>query len=113
MLKFTLIPVFFLISVIYFYNTKSIKQFYVIKLDIKNHVFEPREIRAKAGQAIKLIINNLDNTTEEFESIELNREKIIPAGKSINIVLAPQKPGKYHFFGDFHADTANGYLLIE
>ncbi|CAK6888881.1 hypothetical protein DK2RH_05855 [Rickettsia helvetica] len=32
--------------------------------------------------------------------------------ESINIILAPLNPGKYEFFGDFHQDTAQGFIIV-
>lgn len=84
-----------------------------INIVIKNHRFEPDYIEAPTNQKIKLKISNLDDMIEEFESIDLRREKIIPPGKSITIVLAPLKEGEYNFFGDFHQDTARGILKVK
>jgi plastocyanin len=84
-----------------------------IRIIIKDNKFEPSEVKVEAGKKIKIIIENQDKTLEEFESADLNREKIVPAGGSVNVVLAPLKPGKYKFFGDFHQDTAQGILIVE
>ena len=48
-------------------------------LVIRDHRFEPSEISIPAGVKIKLRVENKDKTPEEFESHELNREKVIPA----------------------------------
>lgn len=85
----------------------------VFEIAIKNHRFVPDVIEAPAGRKIKLIVHNQDKTIEEFESHDLKREKIVPGGRKINVILAPLKPGKYHFFGEFHEETANGYLIIK
>ena len=82
------------------------------ELTIKNHEFVPKQISAPAGYIIKIKVNNLDETVEEFESIDLKREKIVPAGGSIIVVLAPLKPGSYKFYGEFHEKTAQGLLII-
>lgn len=84
-----------------------------IDIVIKNHQFEPNYIEVPTNQKIKLNISNLDDMLEEFESIDLKREKIIPPGKSVTIVLAPLKEGEYNFFGDFHQDTAKGILKVK
>jgi hypothetical protein len=86
---------------------------FIVEISIKNHKFEPSEITVPQNTKIKLIIHNLDESVEEFESFDLKREKIVPAGGQINIILAPLEPGKYHFFGDFHPETANGYLIVQ
>ena len=82
-------------------------------LVIRNHRFEPTELHIPAGQKIKLTVDNQDASAEEFESYELNREKIIP-GKSKGIVfIGPLSPGRYPFFGDFHQQTAKGVIVAE
>lgn len=80
---------------------------------IKNHKFNPAEIVVPAGEKIKLIIDNQDPTPEEFESHDMNREKIIGGNKKAKIFVGPLKPGKYHFFGEFNMDTANGYIIAK
>jgi plastocyanin len=83
-----------------------------IELKIENHLFYPSEVEVSSGKKIKLIVHNNDDTVEEFESHDLKREKIVPPGKKINIILAPLAPGKYEFFGDFHQDTAKGVINV-
>ena len=76
-------------------------------------MFEPAEVIVPAGVKLKLVVKNLDRTPEEFESYELNREKVIPGGKQAIIYVSPLKPGKYHFFGEFHQKTAKGILIAK
>lgn len=80
-------------------------------ITIRNHVFEPAEVVIPAGVKVKLLVKNLDRTPEEFESYELNREKIIHGGKQAIIYVGPLRPGKYPFFGEFHQKTARGVLI--
>ena len=82
-------------------------------LTIKDHQFNPAELKIPAGQKIKLTVHNLDSTPEEFESYELNREKIIPGGQSTSIYIGPLEAGRYPFFGEFHQDTAQGVIVTE
>lgn len=82
-------------------------------LTIKDHQFSPTELVVPANTKIKLIIKNLDPTPEEFESQELNKEKIIPgAGESV-IFIGPQKAGEYPFFGEFNPETAKGVMIVK
>ena len=83
------------------------------KLIIRDHRFEPAEIRIPAGKKIKLIIDNQDESAEEFESHELNREKIIPPKSKATVYIGPLSPGRYPFIGDFHQKTANGVIIAE
>jgi plastocyanin len=82
-------------------------------LVIKNHRFEPAEVKVKAGEKVKLIVHNQDSTPEEFESHSLKREKVIPGGQKATILIGPLKPGRYTFFGEFHEKTAQGVVIAE
>ena len=82
-------------------------------LIIREHKFEPAELNVPAGQKIKLVIENQDATAEEFESYELNREKIVPPKGTVTIFVGPLKPGRYPFFGDFNKDSAKGALIAK
>jgi len=82
-------------------------------LAIKNHQFEPSELRVPAGQRIKLVVHNQDNTAEEFESHKMNREKVIPGGAKATIYIGPLKPGRYEFFGEYNEATAKGVVIAE
>jgi len=84
-----------------------------IKLTIKNNRFVPDEIRVQAGTTIELAITNADPTVEEFESFSLNREKLIPAGKTVTIFLPKLQRGTYEFMGEFHSETARGRVIVE
>jgi len=83
------------------------------RLTIRDHRFEPSELRVPAGKKIKLIIDNQDKSAEEFESHELNREKVIPPKSKAPVYIGPLSPGRYPFIGEFHSDTAKGVLIAE
>jgi plastocyanin len=82
-------------------------------LVIKNHRFEPANLEIPAGQKIKLVIENQDPTPEEFESHQLNREKIVPANGKSSVFLGPLDPGTYPYFGEFNPKTATGNILVK
>jgi heme/copper-type cytochrome/quinol oxidase subunit 2 len=82
-------------------------------LNIQNHSFVPNILKVPAGKKIRINVHNQDDTAEEFESVDLKREKMVPANSSIRIILAPLKPGTYKFFGEFHEETAKGLILAE
>ncbi len=82
-------------------------------LVIKDHRFEPAELRVPANQKVKLNVHNQDATPEEFESHELNREKVIAPGSKANIYIGPLKPGRYPFIGEFNEKTARGVIIAE
>lgn len=84
-----------------------------LSMTIKNHTFEPSVLKVPANQRIKLTVQNLDTTPEEFESHALNREKVIPGGAKVVIYLGPLKPGRYEFMGEFNPITAKGVVIAE
>ena len=81
-----------------------------ILLTIRNHTFVPAELAVPANTKVKLKVVNEDATPEEFESYELNREKVVTGNSSVQVFIGPLKPGRYPFFGDFHQDSAQGVI---
>jgi hypothetical protein len=82
-------------------------------LTIQDHRFQPTDITIPADTKIKLIVKNADSTAEEFESSDLNREKVVAAGNQITVFIGPLSAGRYEFFGDFHPDTARGHIVVQ
>ncbi len=82
-------------------------------LVIKNHVYQPSELKIPAGTKVKLHITNEDATPEEFESTDFNRESVVLPNHSIVVFIGPLHTGTYGFFGDFHRATAQGRLIVE
>ena len=80
---------------------------------IKDHRFEPAEIRVPAGKRAVINLRNEDPTAEEFDSAELNIEKVIAGGRSGVVRLRPLDPGRYTFVGEYHSDTAKGVVIVE
>lgn len=83
------------------------------KLVIKDHRFTPTELEVPAGEKIRLVVENQDATPEEFESYDLNREKIVAGNGRIVLYVGPLKPGRYEFFGEFNMATARGWLVAK
>jgi len=77
---------------------------------IKDHRFHPEELVVPTGKKIKLIVDNQDPTPEEFESYDLNREKIVGGNRKITVYIGPLKEGTYKYFGEFHESTARGVI---
>lgn len=85
----------------------------VFTIKIVENRFVPDVVVVPANKKLKLIVINTGKSAEEFESFELNREKIVEAGKKITVFLPPLKPGEYPFFGDFHPETAQGKVVAK
>jgi len=81
------------------------------EIEIRNHLFQPDTLTIPANTKVKLIIYNRDPTPEEFESYELNREKVILGGRKAIVFIGPLAPGEYPFFGEFNPQTALGTIV--
>jgi plastocyanin len=67
--------------------------------------FQPSTVNVKAGVKVKLTVHNAQSDAAEFESAELNREKVIPPGGSATVYVGPLEPGSYGFFDEFHPSS--------
>lgn len=84
-----------------------------LQIEIRDHLFYPSVLKVPANTKIKLVVINRDPTPEEFESYELNREKVIMGGQKAIIFIGPLTPGVYPFFGEFNPKTAQGKVIAE
>lgn len=82
-------------------------------LVIKDHVFAPATLEIPAGVKVQIVVKNQDATPEEFESYDLNREKVIPGNSEATIFIGPLDAGSYEFAGEFHEDTAQGTIVAK
>ncbi len=85
----------------------------IIEIEIKNHLFLPSEIEIPVNTKVKLMFINKDNTAEEFESYEMNREKVIPGNSKGIVFIGPLPAGEYPFFGEFFPKTAQGKVIVK
>lgn len=83
------------------------------KLVIKAGRFVPDTLEVPANTKFRLLITNEGPGAEEFESIELRKEKVLAPGASSFLIFQPLKPGTYKFFGEFHPDTAQGRFIAK
>lgn len=86
------------------------KEFY---LTLENQVFTPSELKIPANKKVKLIIFNKDKVAEEFDSFDLNREKVLFPKRKSTIFIGPLKPGNYEYFGEYHPNSARGVIIVE
>ncbi|WP_036293647.1 cupredoxin domain-containing protein [Methylosinus sp. PW1] len=84
-----------------------------LEISIKDHRFSTSELHAPADKPITIVVKNLDSTPEEFESKALKIEKVVAGKAEITVRVRPLKPGRYHFVGEYHEDTAKGELVVE
>lgn len=79
----------------------------------KDGTFEPSEIRAPAGQKLKIRIRNDGTEPIEFESSSLRKEKVLGPGAASAVIIVPLDPGRYEFFDEFHPETGRGLIIVE
>jgi Cupredoxin-like domain len=84
-----------------------------ITIVIRNHMFEPAEVRIPANKRVTITVLNDDPTPEEFESVPLKVEKVIPGKSKATVRIGPLKPGRYPFIGEFNEATAKGVVIAE
>lgn len=75
--------------------------------------FIPETIEVPANTKFRLQLKNEGPGAEEFESIELRKEKVLAPGASSFLIFQPLKPGTYKFFGEFHPETAQGRFVAK
>lgn len=82
-------------------------------IEIRNHLFYPAEIQVPSNTKVKLRITNYDETPEEFDSFDLNREKVIFPKRTATIFIGPLPPGEYAFFGEYNPNSATGKVIVK
>jgi hypothetical protein len=98
---------------VYVFSVTALAADFEVKLVIDSHRFQPETVNVPVGQKIKLVIENRDATPEEFESHQLNREKVIPAKSTVTVFIGPLAAGSYPFVGEFNAKTAKGVIVAK
>jgi len=83
-----------------------------IPLTIDKDQFQPSEVKVKANTPFVLVVTNKGAKAAEFESKDLRVEKVVPAGKTVNVRIRALKPGTYAFFDDFNK-AASGRIVAE
>jgi len=84
-----------------------------ITIVIRNHRFEPSEVRVPANKRFTVTVLNDDPTPEEFESAQMKFERVIPGKSKATVRIGPLKPGTYPFIGEFNEATAKGVMIAE
>ena len=106
-------PARILAGVLWLASAAALAEVPTYTLEIRDHLFYPAELSIPADTKVRLLVINRDPTPEEFESYELNREKVIMGGAQAVIFVGPLPPGRYPFFGEFNPKTAQGVLRVD
>ena len=84
-----------------------------ITIKIQKGRFIPSEILIAADTKVQLVIENHDDTPEEFESYDLNREVLINPLSKAAFYIGPLSTGNYQFEGEFSPHTAQGVVRVK
>ncbi|CDH45654.1 cupredoxin domain-containing protein [Candidatus Contendibacter odensensis] len=95
------------------YQSVCAQETNIYQLVIKDHRFEPNVLHVPANQKFKLVVDNQDATSEEFESPALKLEKVIAGKQRATLNVGPLQPGSYDFIGEFHEKTAKGRFVAQ
>lgn len=85
----------------------------LIKTSIKNQKFIPDELHVRSDRPFILQVTNEDSIPVEVESSDLNKEKLVPPGKTIQIKMQSLQRGIYEFFSDFGPKDLRGKIIVE
>jgi hypothetical protein len=84
-----------------------------VRLAIESHRFVPAEVTVPAGKRIRIVVENRDDSAEEFESHSMKAEKVVGPKATITVSVGPLEAGSYEFFGEFNPKTATGTLIAQ
>jgi heme/copper-type cytochrome/quinol oxidase subunit 2 len=80
-------------------------------LSFHNGQVEPANLSLPANTPVKLQVTNTGDAVIEFESFELNRERVVQPGQTITVNLPPLSPGNYAFVDDFSNGAVKGEIV--
>jgi len=83
------------------------------RIDMKDGTISPLRIEVPANKPFKLELHNTGKAPSEFESVELNREKVLAPQSQSFIVFRKLSPGEYTFFDDFHPEAPKAILVVK
>ena len=101
------------LAIVFGYPVNVLASDAVRELQFRDGHFEPSTLTISANTPVKLRVKNTAASPIEFESVELNRERVVPPGQVITVFLPALSPGTYHFFDDFHRDVPQGTLIAK
>lgn len=82
----------------------------IAELTCDNGRFQPTALNVTAKESVRIKVTNKGSSPIEFESFEMNRERVVPPGHSVTVILPKLDPGEYHFFDDFHHEVGPGTI---
>ncbi len=113
-IKLSVVIVFsFFIMIVIILNNHSNEKLPIYEITLKDHHFQPDRLEVRKNKKIRLNITNEDKNLEEFESIDLRKERILPPLSETSIIIGPLSPGEYKYYGEFNPDIAKGVVIVK
>jgi len=87
--------------------------FQTIAINVTSDGFVPAEVKARAGQPLRLVVTRQVERTCATEIVmkDLGVNQPLPLGKPVTITVTPRKPGAYRFACGM--DMVAGVLNVE
>jgi plastocyanin len=83
-----------------------------VAVAVRDGGFEPALLQAPPSTRVRIEITNQTPVAIEFESFELNRERVVQPGQTAAVYVSGLAAGRYAFFDDFHQER-KGALVVE
>lgn len=83
------------------------------ELRYENGHFVPQHLTVPANQPVRIKVVNTARDPIEFESFDLNRERVVPPGGQIIVYLPSLSAGSYGFYNDFNRSGTQGTLVAK
>jgi plastocyanin domain-containing protein len=92
---------------------KVVKGVRTIELSVTQDGFTPAEVKAKAGETVKLVVTRKVERTCATEIVmkDLGVNQPLPLGKAVAVTVKPPKAGSYRFACGM--DMIAGQLVVE
>ena len=85
----------------------------VFEIEMKDGVITPQRLEVPAKTRFKIIVKNTGKIPAEFESNELRKEVVVPAGSTATMIIRTLDPGEYKFFDDFQVGAPPAVLIAK
>jgi len=94
-------------------GSASAQDLHTVTVTMRDGRLHPDTLEVPALTRIKIVVRNEGPGPAEFESRALRVEKVLAPGATSFVVIAPQKPGVYDMFDEFHAQTGKGRIVVK
>ena len=84
----------------------------IVAIAVTDKGYAPAEVEVQAGGRVRLDVTNQTTAAIEFESFELNRERVVQPGQTVAVYVSGLGAGRYEFFDDFHQER-RGALVVK